>query len=226
MCSSLLHWEPFQHRQKDDHLAALMHRVDTSVKEDPAERTFEVLRWRSAIKLVQHEEAEMSAGIDRTYQLNIGKSYFTQKASKLKRSNLFVKSRRLCAKLSLPVIVNSLAPPCHKHAKPHPCLDMFRKHPTAALKWRKMWYALPKEDREERLRKMFSDARNRSLDEGEDEDAFRMHFQIFGMPMLHPSDGHSCRQLAASSESFHGRFCCGFLSRCVAGAQGSCLSGF
>ena len=122
----------------------------------------------------------MSAGIDRTYQLNKGKSYFARKASKLKRADLFVKSRRLCAKLSLPVIAKSLGPPCHRHGKPHSCLDYFRKHPTIVLKWRKMWYSLPKEDREERLRKMFADARQKCLDEGEDEDCFRMQFQVFG----------------------------------------------
>ena len=181
MCGALLRWEPFQRSQQDGHLAALLRRVDSGIaNEDAAEQTLEALQWKSAIKLVQHEEADMSAGIDRTYQLNKGKSYFARKASKLKRADLFVKSRRLCAKLSLPVIAKSLGPPCHRHGKPHSCLDYFRKHPTIVLKWRKMWYSLPKEDREERLRKMFADARQKCLDEGEDEDCFRMQFQVFG----------------------------------------------
>lgn len=51
------------------------------------------------------------------------------------------------------------------------------------MRWRKMWYALPKEDREERLRKMFVDGLTKALDNGQDEDGFRMRYQIFGVQL-------------------------------------------
>ena len=43
------------------------------------------------------------------------------------------------------------------------CLDHFRDAPLTVLRWRKMWYALPKVDREWRLQKFFHDVREEQI---------------------------------------------------------------
>ena len=95
------------------------------------------------MKLMQHEEAEQKAGIDRQFHLNLGKAYLVEKAHRQKKSSMLTKSR-LCYKLFLPGISKALASPCHKHGKEHTCLNAFRSQPGLVLRWRKMWFALPK----------------------------------------------------------------------------------
>jgi hypothetical protein len=157
--------------------------ADTSQPEDPSDQTLEILQWRSAVKLMQHEEAEQKAGIDRQFHLNLGKAYLVEKAHRQKKSSMFTKSRRLCYKLFLPGISKALASPCHKHGKEHTCLNAFRSQPGLVLRWRKMWFALPKEDRDERLRRMFAEARQKHQDGGDDDDTFKMQFQVFGVKL-------------------------------------------
>ena len=79
-------------------------------------------------------------------------------SAKAGASRAYSKSKSLCAVLSPAIIRKQLAKECGKHAKAHSCLNVFRAHPESLLKWRMMWYALPKADRQERLIGMFSNA--------------------------------------------------------------------
>ena len=139
------------------------------------------------MKLMQHEEAEQKAGIDRQFHLNLGKAYLVEKAHRQKKSSMLTKSR-LCYKLFLPDISKALASPCHKHGKEHTCLNAFRSQPGLVLRWRKMWFALPKEDRDEVLASSF---------------AVMLSLELLGSMLTHP-------------EGSHGRACACFFGRSLA----------
>ena len=120
-----------------DELSAMLRAVETSTTDNSAASAFEVLRWRDAIKLLQWESLEQSAGMDRSNVYQIAKHH--QKHPRHGRYKQFVKSRKILNKLVLQNIVEALAKTCDRHAG-HTCLDAFRAQPTVVLRWRKLWY--------------------------------------------------------------------------------------
>ena len=145
-------WDSFA--SADAEIAHLAKAHDAADAGDTVNVVCQVLRWRSAIKLCQWERLESEAGMQREYIYQIGRRYRITCATACE-PKLFRKSRRLGDTLCLASIICTLASPCGKHNATHTCLDAFASNPNIALRWRKLWYALPKCDRHEKLVRHF-----------------------------------------------------------------------
>ena len=64
----------------------------------------------------------------------------------------FRKSARIARKLCASSIAEDLQRHCEKNSKLHQCQVPFRGNVGAVVRWRKLWYALPKADRCEKLK--------------------------------------------------------------------------
>ena len=166
----LIQWNPWDASSAGE-LPNLCDEFEASGPGDVMART---LSCRSALKLLQHEAADAEAGIDRSFALRIAKNHL----ARWHGCCAFSKSRTLSAKLCLAGIQRSIARPCAQHSKQHTCLDIVRQAPKIVLKWRKLFYALPKADREERLRDMFMESKR--AHDSEDPD-FRTAYSVLGM---------------------------------------------
>ena len=83
-------------------------------------------------------------------------------------------------KLVLKHIIKGLGSSCDDRSV-HTCLVPFRSQPASVLRWRKLWYSLPKQDREARLVKMFENAlANHKTRRFGDSSSFLMTFNLFG----------------------------------------------
>ena len=91
----------------------------------------------------------------------------------------FGKSQRLSGKLSLESIQKQLNLQCWRNEKPHTCLDMLKSAASGVLRWRQLWFSLPKADRDARLRMMFA----RSYEASGHSDAFQMKYEMLGQKM-------------------------------------------
>ena len=170
LAGALMNWNPWDASSSDD-LPNLCNQFESS---GPGDVLAQSLTCRSALKLLQHEAADAEAGIDRSFALVIAKNYLNRWHGRC----TFNKSRTLSAKLCLAGIQRSLARNCQQHSTQHTCLDLVRKSPKIVLKWRKLFYALPKADREERLRDMF--LHSKQAHDREDPD-FRAEYSVLGM---------------------------------------------
>ena len=65
-------------------------------------------------------------------------------------------------------ISNGLRNPCERGTRAHNCLDACRSAPELVLRWRKLWYSMPKSDRDSRLADMFRRSKERMDDPQED----------------------------------------------------------
>ena len=174
LCQALINWDPFS-SACDPQLPDLVKSLEST--DEPSEVLSQTLQWRAAVKLLQHEEFDR-AEVDRSFHLELARINVVKRTTPARQKMFYVKSRTLGPKLTLAAIKISLVPPCHKNNAPRSCLDAFRNCPNLVLRWRKMWYSLPKADRQERLRSFFATAKQQQEAEGQDE--FRMHFSVFG----------------------------------------------
>ena len=104
-------------------------------------------------ELCQWEEAEAET-IEREDQYRLAKRHLARYGS-IERKNAFTKTLRLAPLLDQTKIMNELAKPCERGARTHNCLDACRTAPEVVLRWRKLWYSMPKSDRDSRLAHMF-----------------------------------------------------------------------
>ncbi|OLQ15572.1 hypothetical protein AK812_SmicGene152 [Symbiodinium microadriaticum] len=170
LAGALMDWNPWDASSSSD-LPNLCNEFESS---GPGDVLSQSLTCRSALKLLQHEAAEAEAGIDRSFALVIAKNHLKRWRGRC----TFDKSRTLSAKLCMAGIQRSLARNCQQHSTRHSCLDTVRKYPKIVLNWRELFYALPKADREERLRDMF--LQSKQAHDAEDPD-FRTEYSVLGM---------------------------------------------
>ena len=126
----------------------------------------QVLHWRDAAKLCQWAEAEAET-IEREDQYQLAKRYLARYGS-IERKNAFTKTRRLAPLLDQTKISNGLRNPCERGTRAHNCLDACRSAPELVLRWRKLWYSMPKSDRDSRLADMFRHSKER-MDDPQDD---------------------------------------------------------
>ena len=80
-------------------------------------------------------------------------------------------------------ISKELRKPCERWTRTHNCLDACRSAPELVLRWRKLWYSMPKSDRDSRLADMFRRSKERM--DGRQEDF------LLGVPRgFHDHHGH------------------------------------
>lgn len=149
MAVELMEWKPFETPDVNSRVLALS--VQTE-EDNVANDIYTVVRWREAIKLHQWESMDRKAGIDREDQYCIARKHLATFGRTPRQAS---KSQKLLAKLCLANVVVSLRARCEKASKKHRCLDIFRDKPKIVLRWRRLWYALPKDDRTRRLADMF-----------------------------------------------------------------------
>ncbi len=138
------------------------------------------LGWRESVKAWQLEEQDRAQHLNREHMHVVANNYRAQYGCRTcKRSK---KSERICTKLSIQRIRNDLKPNCAKHGAAHTCLDMFRAHPEVVLKWRRLWFGLPKIDRQDKLVGAFRESREAADKRGEHH-IFKMQFQVLGLPV-------------------------------------------
>lgn len=179
LCKAIRTWDPFS--IPDAHITDYIRRVETGKSSAGANASFEMLRWRDCLKLVQWEELETSAGVDREHEYRVALKFYTQGSLANGRHKQYSKQRKIAAKLCLQNVLAAIKQPCEKHGKVHHCLDPFRAAPSAVLRWRKLWYTLPKKDREHRLFNLFKSAlSNHTAQCHGDPTAFLMKFKFFG----------------------------------------------
>ena len=173
---------------------------------DMVATTLQVLQWRDAIKLAQWERSERQAGLHREHVYQIAKQNVSSSVT-CNRYRTFTKSRKIANKLNLAKVLADISGPCEKQGTPHTCLHAFRLQPGAALQWRKLWYALPKQDRETRPVDEFANAfkAHPAAHHGATT-GFVMQYRLFGSKIcrnafvaltgIHPDNLQRARQIA------------------------------
>ena len=151
---SLMSADLFGNITCDQELSQLVASQDASDASNVDDNCFMVLRWRDAVKFSQWETADQQNGVNRDYEYQIGKAYYSCASSRHGEMKIFEKSRRLLENPDFSNISAALEQPCEKHGARHTCLDAFRAVPHSVLRWRKMFYNLPKVDCEQRLQDM------------------------------------------------------------------------
>ena len=142
--------------------------------------TFEVLQWRDAMKLSQWESLDIAAGVDRENVYQVAKRFHATSDKAHRRYNQYQKSRKICNKLTSKSVSSSIVKPCAASGRHH-CLDVFREAPGAVLRWRKIWYAMPKPDREARMQNMYNKAlQQHTNSQRGDPSNFQMQYAFFG----------------------------------------------
>lgn len=194
--ASLLRWDPFGAGDPEGGLVGERARAleQTDLTEADG-HVFQALQWRDAVKLVELEEHGREEGLDRSLVACQGRRAIAARPLQEGRFKQFSKSQRLLTKLDLRRIMQSLEKDCSKGHRPHTCLDFFRACPAAVLRWRKLWYSLPKADRESRLGNMFRVAFEAHKCCTGDSQSFQMKFQVLGMPV--------CRQAFIAVTAIH-----------------------
>ena len=181
LCSCLNKWED-AFAAPSPEILGLLCEVEAGSPGDAVTSCFEVLQWRDAIKLLQWELLEFSSGLNREHVYQVARRHHEQ--PRRGRHRQYVKSRKIVAKLVLEHVVAMLSKPCNRNKAAHACLDPFRSQPTAVLRWRKLWYAMPKQAKEARLCKLFADEfqAHTAACLGHPT-GFHMKFRIFGTPV-------------------------------------------
>ena len=183
LAESLMAWDPFSEAGMCPKLRQLVGDLEQRSEFDSTMHVFQTLQWRDAIKLHQCEVVERAAGIHREHEYCIGASFY---ASSLVygRAKQFAKSRRLWYKLDLQRIKDDLSKPCERHKSRHTCLDAFRAMPDIVLRWRRMWFGLPKADRHARLGDMYRQARRCCVEQQHgDGSSWHTEYKILGVPV-------------------------------------------
>lgn len=91
----------------------------------------------------------------------------------------FEKSKRIHKKLSPDHVDKSLSGSC---CTKRSCLQVFKAQPLAVLRWRQLFFALPKADRVARLVQMFRTGQQKAIaDHSGDSSGFQMQFRFFGL---------------------------------------------
>jgi hypothetical protein len=205
-CEGMATWDAFGH--PDLAFADKVRAVEFASQSDLAGFCLETLEWRHAIKMLRWETADGGvAELDRKHRLRklaISRAGGTRLAE-------FRKSHKLLGKLAPSKIAESIAAPCEKWNKHHECLAMFRKLPAVVLRWRKVWYALPKADRLARLVEEFTKEMRQRAAANHGLGGDRMCFKFFGQPVcreafarltgIHPNTLQEARQVALSGRS-------------------------
>ena len=127
----------------------------------------------------QWEQHEQAQGVSREYEYRLGKRYHCSRGCV--QSNMYKVCSKLANKLNSPELKRRLQRPCNRRAAEHSCLNGFRTDVgfNAAMRWRKLWYALPKEDRMNRLIQMYR-AQWYELPDHMRAD-FKMQYRVLGM---------------------------------------------
>ena len=191
LCHHLSKWLPFEPPANDgDTLPTIVKALEVA-PDDLKSTTGQVMQWREGVKLWQWESQEAAMGISREDQYQAARTHYL--AAPHQGRKRFAQSRKLAMKLSMAHIAKALEKPCEKGRRPHTCLDQWRAIPLLALRWRKLWYSLPKADRVERLRDMF--ARGLAAQEDAQNVEDHMQFQVLGQPC--------CRQAFIAITGIH-----------------------
>lgn len=205
-CEALGTWNAFG--PPDLAFADKVRAVESASQSDLAGTCLEALGWRHAIKMLRWEEADGGlAELDRKHRLRklaIPRAGGTRMAE-------FKKSHKLLNKLVESNIAESIGGSCEKWKKQHQCLVAFRKLPAVVLRWRKVWYALPKADRLARLVEAFSKEMKQQAAASHGLGGDRMCFKFFGQPVcreafvrltgIHACTLQEARQLAVTGRS-------------------------
>lgn len=160
-------WQPFSTEGMQSDIKEAIRGLDIDQTLDTTSYVFQTLQWRDAVKLWQWEQKDKSEGVDREHVYQLAARFHASRGIRSGRSKQFAKSRRLCTKLNMRCIVDSLSKKCEKNSAAHTCLDVFRALPQSVLRWRRLWYSLPKADREQRLVAMFSEQKGNAISVGE-----------------------------------------------------------
>lgn len=164
-------WDAFG--PPDVKFAQTVRMLEKSSQDDVVGSCLETLQWRHALKRLQVESLDGGvANLDRKCRLR--KLCIIRRAAD--KMHEYRKSQKLLGKLAIDKIVANVAKPCQKAGKQHQCLEHFRKLPSAVLRWRKVWYALPKVDRLVRLASAFSKQLTGI-------DGSRMSYKFVGFPV-------------------------------------------
>ena len=179
LCECMSRWDSFDAPPPE--LADIVKHQEPSDLGSMSDLTLQTLQWRDAYKLAQWEELERQAGIDRGHVYQVAKKQLALAGRACGRYRTFVKSRKIANKLSLGKVIGDIEGPCHKRGSAHTCLDVFRLQPRAVLLWRRLWYALPKQDRDQRLTREFATAaQNHAAARLGDQAGFQMQYRWFG----------------------------------------------
>jgi hypothetical protein len=176
LCQCLNRWDPFG--RPDERVLDLLKVLEGALLTNTSGIVLEVLQYRDAVKLLQWESLE--AKLDREYVYQVAKKAM-MKPSSHGRYNIFQKSRKLFVKLVLSKVEAGLLKECQPG---HSCTKPFLQHAASVLRWRKLWYAMPKHDREAKLAEFFANqvAAHRESRLG-DPTGFTAKFQVFGTPV-------------------------------------------
>ena len=195
-------WKPFSTDGMQGELRKMLRHVELDQTTDTMSQCFQTLQWRDAVKLWQWEQKERMEGIDREHTYKLAAQFHESRGIRCGRAKLFGKSRRLLLQLDIRTIVRNMETPCEKRNAAHTCLDVFRAMPQCILRWRQLWYAIPKHDRHQRLVDMFREQRDADVaahagpvflmphnpKRSALPDRFRMHFVI----AMHVWQGLTC----------------------------------
>ena len=187
-CQAINVWSPFG--PPDDRVLDLLKLIEGVPLADTPGLVLEVLQYRDAVKLLQWEALESKLDREHVYQL--AKKAMAKSTSQ-GRYKLFQKSKKIFGKLVLSKIEAGL----QKTRQPgHSCTKPFLEHVPSVLRWRKLWYALPKHDREAKLAAFYADQfkAHRETRLG-DATGFTAKFQVFGFPV--------CRQAFIAITGIH-----------------------
>ena len=178
ICSEISRWDPFSSQPTS--LPSLLRSLGASAGQRcNSSCVHSALQLRDGLKMLQWESSDEAVGVNREYQHCIARRHYAQAGVAYREKN-FERSQRLQKVLSLNRVVANLNEKCWKNEKEHRCLDDFRKAPQAVLRWRTLWYSLPKPDRDERLRRMFSAALENHRRTGLPDEDFHMKYTILG----------------------------------------------
>ena len=156
-------WKPFSTDGMQSDIKDALRGLDLEQTVDATSSVFQTLQRRDAIKLWQREQKEKQEGVDREHVYQLAARFHASRGIRGGRSKQFAKSRRLCTKLNMRCIVEALGKKCAKHGAAHTCLDVFRALPLCVLRWRRLWYSLPKADREQRLVDMYGEQKGNGI---------------------------------------------------------------
>jgi len=183
-CGALAKWSAFTAEGQCGDVLDALRSLEGQDQWNIQGNTFQVLQWREVIKQLQWEGLDKLQGLNREVQHQCARLWRAARDDRQGMHKAYTKSRRLYDKLSPTHIECCLERPCETHGNSHRCLQVFRANPLLVLRWRKMWYSLPKVDRERRLCEMVASQRAaHGVQHLGDHEGFHIDYAVLGIPM-------------------------------------------
>ena len=113
LAEQLAQWAPWGPSASTE-LSLLSKKQDGDNLQDVAANVFQVLQWRNCVKLQQWEKSERHGDVSRDHVYRVAKRYHSALPVRHGGHKQFAKSGRLCGKLCLKKISDSVAQPCEK----------------------------------------------------------------------------------------------------------------